>query len=103
MDPYYRSIISIALGYFKFQGSKITVLGIENIPETGPMIVASNHLGFLDYAYNGYPLWKKRRRYIRFMAIKAAFHLPWGVGFLMRKLKHIPVDPNSIKPSLMKP
>jgi 1-acyl-sn-glycerol-3-phosphate acyltransferase len=64
--------------------------GVENLPTAGPAIVASNHVGYLDFAFLGAAAWE-RRRLVRFMALQEAFrHRAFGP--LLRGMRHIPVD-----------
>lgn len=50
---------------------------LERVPRHGPLIVASNHLHFCDPPLLGGVL----PRYIRFMAKREAFKVPWGLLF----------------------
>ncbi|WP_338758059.1 lysophospholipid acyltransferase family protein [Nocardia vulneris] len=65
---------------------RVTVLGRESIPKSGPVIVASNHISMLDAVF----LWGALRR--RAIAIAMAELWSWPVvGWLVRRLGHIPV------------
>lgn len=90
MEPVYRPVIGIALGVFKAMGWQIRRFGVENIPTTGPAVLASNHIGYLDFVFVGYAA-RDRGRLVRFMAKKEVFDHPVA-GRLMRGMKHIPVD-----------
>lgn len=78
---------------FRLMGYRFDVRGMEHIPSSGPGVVASNHIGFLDFTFIGYAA-RPRRRRIRFMAKRSVFELP-VVGRLMRAMHHIPVDRRS--------
>ncbi len=90
MEPVYRPVIGLALGVFKAMGWQIRRVGVENIPTTGPAVLASNHIGYLDFVFVGYAA-RDRGRLVRFMAKKEVFDHPVA-GRLMRGMKHISVD-----------
>jgi 1-acyl-sn-glycerol-3-phosphate acyltransferase len=73
-----------ALAWSKFV--RVTVIGRERVPRTGPVIVASNHISMLDAVF----LWGALRR--RAVAIAMAELWSWPVvGWLIRRLGQIPV------------
>jgi 1-acyl-sn-glycerol-3-phosphate acyltransferase len=90
MEPVYRPVIGLALTIFKVMGWQIRTFGEDNIPRTGPVVLASNHVGYLDFVFIGYTA-RKRGRLVRFMAKKEVFDHRIS-GPLMRGMKHIPVD-----------
>lgn len=59
----------------------------ERVPETGPVIIASNHASFLDPPLVGACL----RRGISYLARDTLFRYP-GVGWLLRRWESVPVD-----------
>src|SRR5918995_3639896 len=90
MEPVYRPVIGIALTLFKVMGWKIRRFGVEHIPTSGAVVLASNHVGYLDFVFVGYAA-RDRGRLVRFMAKKEVFDHKIS-GPLMRGMKHIPVD-----------
>lgn len=65
---------------------RVTVVGRELVPRTGPVIVAGNHISMLDAVF----LWGALRR--RAVAIAMAELWSWPVvGRLVRRLGQIPV------------
>lgn len=90
VEPVYRSVVGVARVLFFLQGLRITVTGETNIPTRGGAVLAVNHTGYLDFTFAGLPS-RTFGRYVRFMAKKEVFDNPW-TGWLMRKMKHIPVD-----------
>ncbi|MGW1739445.1 lysophospholipid acyltransferase family protein [Nocardia sp. NPDC001965] len=73
-----------ALAWSKFV--RVTVIGRELVPRTGPVIVAGNHISMLDAVF----LWGALRR--RAVAIAMAELWSWPVvGLLVRRLGQIPV------------
>lgn len=86
----YRLIIRAFRLLFVLLGLRIDVRGKEHLPTSGPVIVACNHIGFLDFAFVGLAA-NRRHRWVRFMAKQSAFDSPLS-GPLMRAMRHIPVD-----------
>ena len=89
IDITYPPVIALAKTWMRLEGMKFQMTGVENIPKKGGALIASNHIGYVDFVFNGLPA-AKRRRLVRFMAKKEAFEGP--VGALMRSFHHIPVD-----------
>jgi 1-acyl-sn-glycerol-3-phosphate acyltransferase len=89
LDITYPPVIALAKTWMRTEGMKFQMTGVENIPKKGGALIASNHIGYVDFVFNGLPA-AKRRRLVRFMAKKEAFEGP--VGALMRSFHHIPVD-----------
>jgi 1-acyl-sn-glycerol-3-phosphate acyltransferase len=87
----YRPVIRIALGLFRLLGFRFTVAGVENIPESGGAVLASNHVSYFDFMFVGLSAHHRGRRLVRFMAKKEVFDNPVA-GPLMRGMHHIPVD-----------
>ncbi|GAB3606702.1 1-acyl-sn-glycerol-3-phosphate acyltransferase [Conyzicola nivalis] len=90
-DPIYGVAIGAGRTLFGLLGVKPTVTGAEHLPETGGAVLAITHFGYLDFALTEWVVWMRNRRHVRFLATKGAFDKP-GVGFLLRGMRHIPVD-----------
>ena len=90
MEPVYTPVIGAVLALFKTMGWKVTITGLEHIPATGPAVVATNHVGYLDFTFVGYGV-RGKGRMLRFLAKKEIFEHPIA-GPLMRGMKHVPVD-----------
>lgn len=89
-EPTYRVVIGAALAGFRAMGWQLRVHGAEHLPTEGPAVLASNHIGYLDFVFLGYAA-RERGRLVRFLARKDAFDHPIS-GPLMRGMRHIPVD-----------
>ena len=85
----YPPVIRLALGVFRGLGLRFTIDGAENIPRTGGVVLASNHVGYLDFTFAG--LAAHPHRLVRFMAKESVFRHRVS-GPLMRGMHHIPVD-----------
>ncbi len=90
MEPVYRPVIALARTLFRAQGLRFTIEGADNVPRSGPAVMAINHTGYFDFTYAGLAA-KPSGRYVRFMAKQSIFSHPVA-GPLMRSMKHIPVD-----------
>lgn len=89
-EPVYRPVIGLVMAIFGALGLRIKTQGLEHVPRSGGMVLAINHVSYLDFALGGRAL-LPTKRLVRFMAKKAIFDTP-GVGLLMRGMKHISVD-----------
>ena len=89
-DRTYRTVVRLFAGFFRMLGLRITVRGAEHLPTAGPAVVASNHTGFLDFTFIGYAA-RERGRLVRFMSKLSVFENVMS-GWLMRAMRHIPVD-----------
>ena len=90
MEPVYRTVIAGVVGMFRLFGWRILVQGAEHVPVAGPAVIASNHVGYLDFTFIGYGA-RPQGRLVRFLAKKEVFDRP-VVGWVMRAMRHIPVD-----------
>ncbi|GAA2741682.1 lysophospholipid acyltransferase family protein [Terrabacter aerolatus] len=89
-DRTYRLVIRAALGLFAGLGLRIDVRGAEHLPSRGGAVLASNHVGFLDFLFVGL-VGRQRGRFVRFLAKDGVFTPP-VVGQAMRAMGHVPVD-----------
>lgn len=97
IDLTYPPVIAAAKAWMRLEGMKFQMSGVEHIPTKGGALIASNHIGYIDFVFNGLPA-ERRGRLVRFMAKKEAFEGP--VGHFMRSLHHIPVDRSAGEASL---
>ncbi|MFA5892081.1 MAG: lysophospholipid acyltransferase family protein [Actinomycetota bacterium] len=89
-EPVYRSVIGGVLAMIKTMRWKVIISGEEHIPTEGPAILATNHIGHLDFIFSGFAA-RGRGRLVRFLAKQEIFDKAF-VGWLMRKMRHVPVD-----------
>ncbi len=90
MEPVYGTVIALITTGFRLFGWRIDVRGAEHLPRSGSAVIATNHVGYLDFTFVGYAA-RQRRRLVRFLAKKELFDKR-VVGWLMRHMRHIPVD-----------
>jgi 1-acyl-sn-glycerol-3-phosphate acyltransferase len=69
-----------------FNMAKVEHMGIENVPISGPCIVAANHFSFFDVIYMGLSV----PRHPHFMAKRELYKNP-AFGWLIRQLGSFPV------------
>jgi len=89
-DLTYPPIIATAKTAFRVLGQQITLTGDHHVPREGGVLLAFNHVSYLDFIYGGLAA-HPSRRLVRFMAKKEVFDHAVG-GPVMRSMHHIPVD-----------
>jgi len=82
----------IARTFFAF-----SVEGQEHVPESGPVILAPNHVSYLDPVVVGIAV----SRRVHFMAKKELFRNPL-IGWFLRALQAFPVTRERVDPSTLK-
>lgn len=89
-DITYPPVILAAKTAFRLLGQRIQMSGTEHVPRTGGVMLAVNHVGYVDFVYGGLA-GNPAGRKVRFMAKRELFD--HGVtGPLMRSMHHIEVD-----------
>jgi 1-acyl-sn-glycerol-3-phosphate acyltransferase len=89
-DLTYPPIIAAAKTSFRLLGQRFVMTGTEHVPRTGGVLLAYNHIGYVDFVYGGLAA-NPSGRLVRFMAKRELFDHRW-TGPLMRSLHHIEVD-----------
>ena len=89
-DLTYPAIIVAAKTAFRLLGQKIEITGAEHVPRSGGVLLAVNHVGYVDFIYGGLAANPSGRR-VRFMAKRELFDHRY-TGPLMRSMHHIEVD-----------
>lgn len=89
-DITYPPIIVTAKLAFRALGQRFQMEGTEHVPRTGGVLLAVNHIGYVDFIYGGLAANPSGRK-VRFMAKRELFDHKY-TGPLMRSLHHIEVD-----------
>lgn len=89
-DLTYPVVVAAAKTWFRLGGVRVRMTGTEHIPRTGGVLLAVNHLSFVDYVMAGYP-GVERGRLTRFVAKKEVFDNRIG-GPVMGSFHHIAID-----------
>jgi len=75
---------------------RIKVRGLENIPETGPVLIVCNHVSFMDPLVIGGSV----RRPVRFVMDHNIFKIP-VMSFIFRTARAIPIAPGHQDPAAL--
>jgi len=89
-DLTYPPIIAAAKTGFRLLGQRFDVTGAENVPRSGGVLLAYNHVSYLDFIYGGLAA-NPSGRLVRFMAKREIFAHRVS-GPVMRSMHHIEVD-----------
>jgi 1-acyl-sn-glycerol-3-phosphate acyltransferase len=89
VSVFYRFAQLISFFYFK-AFHRFEVYGLDNIPSSGPFILASNHQSFFDPPALGCRL----PRNLHYFARDSLFF--WPLGILIRNLNSIPVNRSTL-------
>ncbi|RYB88617.1 1-acyl-sn-glycerol-3-phosphate acyltransferase [Nocardioides glacieisoli] len=89
-DVTYPPIIVTAKTAFRALGQRFQMSGTEHVPREGGVLLAYNHISYVDFIYGGLAA-NPSDRLVRFMSKRELFDHRW-VGPLMRSLHHIEVD-----------
>ncbi len=90
VDLVYPPVLLVGYGAFAALRLKVRVHGGEHLPRSGGAVLASNHVGYLDFIFAGYAA-RPAGRLVRFMAKDSVFRHRVA-GPVMRSMHHIPVD-----------
>lgn len=91
MNPTYAAAVGVSVSAFALARWDVRVHGAEHVPPSGPAVLATNHVGYLDFVFVGYGVRTRARRPVRFVAKREVFDHRLG-GPLMRSMGHIRVD-----------
>jgi 1-acyl-sn-glycerol-3-phosphate acyltransferase len=89
-DLTYPPIIAAAKLGFRLLGQQIRLSGTHHVPREGGVLLALNHVSYLDFVYGGLAA-NPSGRTVRFMAKRELFDHRWA-GPLMRSMHHVAVD-----------
>ena len=90
LDLTYPPIIVAAKTGFRVLGQRFTMTGTEHVLRKGGVLLAYNHVGYVDFVYGGLAT-QPSKRLVRFMAKRELFDHK-VTGPLMRSMHHIEVD-----------
>jgi 1-acyl-sn-glycerol-3-phosphate acyltransferase len=88
MELVYPPVVLAARLAFRALGLRIELYGADRVPRRGPVVLASNHVSYLDFSLVGLAA---RPRRVRFLARREVFG-HWASGPFMRGMHHVPVD-----------
>ena len=89
-DLTYPPIILTAKTAFRALGQRFVMTGTEHVPRKGGVMLAVNHIGYVDFIYGGLAANPSGRK-VRFMAKRELFDHA-VTGPVMRSMHHIEVD-----------
>jgi 1-acyl-sn-glycerol-3-phosphate acyltransferase len=90
VETIYPPVIGFARAVIRAMGYHVRVTGEQHIPRVGGAVLASNHIGYLDFVFTGYAA-REQKRLVRFLAKKEVWNNKVA-GALMNGMHHIPVD-----------
>lgn len=90
VNPVYSTAVGASVSMFSMFRWNVRVTGAEYLPRHGPAILATNHIGYLDFVFAGYAA-RQQRRQVRFVAKAEVFDHNVS-GPLMRGMRHIRVE-----------
>ena len=90
MSATYRATSLVYQAGYRALAVDLRSVGHENIPRSGPAVLATNHISYLDFSFVCLAPPAPRRE-VRFMARKEFFDHP-VLGFLLSRMGQIPVD-----------
>jgi 1-acyl-sn-glycerol-3-phosphate acyltransferase len=90
-NPVYTTAVAASLASFQALRWDVRAYGYGHVPAIGPGVVATNHVGYLDFIFAGFGVRQQGRRRLRFVAKREVFDHP-VTGPLMRGMGHISVD-----------
>lgn len=91
MEAWYRVTVGVGRVAFRGLGVRTRWHGLENLPTTGPVLLAANHVSYPDFLFIGQAA-LARDRWVRFMCRKNIWEGPNIVARAMNGMQHIPVD-----------
>ncbi len=89
-DIGYRGIVVAAKTGFRVLDQQISLVGTDRVPRTGGVLLAVNHISYVDFVYGGLAA-NPSGRLVRFMAKRELFDHRFS-GPIMRSMRHIRVD-----------
>jgi 1-acyl-sn-glycerol-3-phosphate acyltransferase len=89
-EGWYRSVNVLGRAALSLLGTTVRVRGEEHLPRSGPVVLASVHVSFLDFVLIEKAA-VERDRLVRFLCRHDVWRAPL-VGRAMDAMRHVPVD-----------
>lgn len=89
-EPVYQVVFGLAKSIVGAQGLKVQYRGLENIPQSGGVLIAVNHTSYVDFLESGLAV-KKTGRWPRYM-VKAELRKVRIMAFMIKHCGAIGVD-----------
>lgn len=89
-ERWYDATVALGALLFRALDLRLELEGLEQLPADGPVVLAGNHIGYLDFmtiAAAG----RERGRNVRFLTRHDVWHQPVA-GRAMTGMRHVPVD-----------
>lgn len=89
-EGWYRATVALGRALFGTLGLRLHVEGAEHLPRAGSVVIAANHIGYLDFmtiAAAG----RERDRFLRFLTRHDVWNAPVAAR-AMTGMRHVPVD-----------
>jgi 1-acyl-sn-glycerol-3-phosphate acyltransferase len=93
VEPVYATTIGLGRLALAALDLRVDVDGLDRIPPRGPVVIAANHVSFLDFLLVGLVARHARRR-VRFLCRYDVWRIR-PVGAAMSAMRHVPVDPTA--------
>ncbi|MET3961273.1 1-acyl-sn-glycerol-3-phosphate acyltransferase [Marmoricola sp. OAE513] len=90
VDRTYKAINALGRLALRALDVRVHPHGLENLPATGPVVLAANHVSYLDFIMIEKAA-VDRARYVRFMTRYDVWK-PGPIAWAMDRMGHIPVD-----------
>lgn len=89
-DRVYRGVNALGRAAIRALALDVVPHGLENLPSSGPVVLASNHVSYIDFVMIEKAA-VERGRYVRFMTRYDVWK-PGPIAWAMDRMGHIPVD-----------
>jgi 1-acyl-sn-glycerol-3-phosphate acyltransferase len=78
VNPVYATAVAASITTFKLAGWDVRVRGAHHVPAHGPGVVATNHVGYLDFVFAGFGVRERGGRRLRFVAKREVSITRWA-------------------------
>lgn len=89
-ERWYRTTVALGRTLFRAIDLQLRVEGAEHLPAQGPVVIAANHIGYLDFMTIASAA-RERGRFVRFLTRHDVWNAPLA-GRAMTGMRHVPVD-----------